>query len=484
MKKNLVYYFILSASQVLLPLVSVPYVSRVLDPSGVGRVTFIDSLVYFFSIIAEFGVASYGIREVAKLKDRPGQLNKLIPELLVLHLFTTLATLVLYLGTIYLVYDKVADIRLVVFSVVFLLVNAISCEWYFYGTERFRYISVRSVLIRLTAIACIFIFVRESTDYYLYYVILVSAVAMLAALNILALLRSQRLTFRNLRWSRHVRHTWITFLISLLTSVFVYLDNVMLGVLTTAYMVGLYVFAMRIVRVSGSLITDTLQVFFPAIVSLIRMDNTEKLQLTLLRCIQLITTFSVPLMTGTFLLADEIVGIILGPSFAASADNLRILAFYPFLRAHNLFFGRQVLMAHDYERYMLRSLACGSVILVALIVLLAGKWGGIGVSSAVLLAEMVMLLMNYSYAVKCVPGMRLVDWKCFYQSVLSSLLFVPIIMLVSRTFTESWLVLIVAFVACLLVYAICQLFIFQNTILMALRRSGLKFIYRLMEGSA
>src|SRR3954470_21460936 len=95
-KKNLVYYFILSASQVLLPLISIPYLSRVLDPSGVGKVSFIDSLAYFFVAIAEFGITVYGTREVARHREHSKELSKIISELLLLHVITSAVTVLIY----------------------------------------------------------------------------------------------------------------------------------------------------------------------------------------------------------------------------------------------------------------------------------------------------------------------------------------------------------------------------------------------------
>lgn len=95
-KRNLLYNFILSFSQVLLPLVSIPYISRVLDPDGIGRVGFIDSFTYYFIIIAEFGITVYGIREVAKCKHDAVKLKSLVSELMTLHVLSSCVTLVLY----------------------------------------------------------------------------------------------------------------------------------------------------------------------------------------------------------------------------------------------------------------------------------------------------------------------------------------------------------------------------------------------------
>lgn len=480
-KRNLVYYFVLSASQVLLPLISIPYLSRVLDPSGVGKVSFIDSLAYFFVVIAEFGVTVYGTREVAKYRDKPEQLNKIIPELLLLHIYTSAASIAIYIITLLFVYEKIQDWRLIFCSFIFLVINAVSCEWFFLGMERFKYISSRSVFIRLLAVIAIFVLVKNRSDYYLYYTIITVSAILIALLNITVLLRHHPFHWRGTDWKRHIKFIWVTYLISLLTGVLLYLDNVLLGLLSTAYIVGLYAFAMRIIRVSGNLISDPLQVFFPRVVNLIRNEKFAELQTVLLRCVQLLSTFSIPLFVGTFLLADQIVSIILGPNFSGSADNLRILALYPFLRSHNLFLSRHILIAHSQEKLALKSLATGSFTLILLILLLAPDYADTGVCMAVILSEITMIALNYSFAKGVSGNIVFFDVKCFYQSVLSSILFIPVVYILRLRLDSQWIILISSVIGCVGIYYLLQLYVFKNIIMLSLKRSGLNFIINLTD---
>ena len=111
-KKNLVYNFILSVSQIFLPLLSIPYVSRVLDPAGIGEVSFIDSFTYYFISIAEFGIVVYGMREVARLRHEPEKKDQLVSELIFLHVMSSLATFIIYSIAVYFVLDKIHDLRI------------------------------------------------------------------------------------------------------------------------------------------------------------------------------------------------------------------------------------------------------------------------------------------------------------------------------------------------------------------------------------
>ena len=156
-KRNLVYNFILSVSQVFLPLLSIPYISRVLDPSGIGEVSFIDSFTFYFISIAEFGIVVYGMREVARLRNEPAKKDKLVSELLLLHIVSSSITLLVYGIAVYFIWEKIHDPRVVYFSLAYLLVNFFACEWYFLGMEKFRYITSRSLLSRLLGLICIYL---------------------------------------------------------------------------------------------------------------------------------------------------------------------------------------------------------------------------------------------------------------------------------------------------------------------------------------
>jgi O-antigen/teichoic acid export membrane protein len=123
LKKNLSYNFILSLSQLLFPLISIPYISRVLDPAGIGKVSFIDSFTWYFISFAEFGIVTYGIREIAKNRNDPAFLKKLSAELLLLHMITSGVVLAVYLPVVFLLWHKIGDIRLLFFSLSFFVVN-------------------------------------------------------------------------------------------------------------------------------------------------------------------------------------------------------------------------------------------------------------------------------------------------------------------------------------------------------------------------
>ena len=466
-KKNLAYNFLLSCSQVLIPLISIPYVSRILEPTGIGKVSFIDSLCYYFVIIADFGIVAYGTREVARRQHQKNELQQLVAELIVLHSMATLASLLLYSVAVFILWEKIQDIRIVLFSVAFLISNAFTCEWYFWGTERFRYITFRSLVTRIMGLIALFIMVQKPSDYYIYYGIVIGAAILNQLANMQLLFRELAVRFRQLQWRRHIRSASLIYFTNLLYSITVLLDNVLLGLVSTVAAVGLYAFSTKIVRIGSNVITDIFLVLYPRTAALLQQENSPALKHTMRRSVQLIILLTIPAGAGIFLLAKPIVTVLLADSFLPAAHNLLILAVLPFLKTYSLFLGKQVLLSHHKEKLYMYSLVVGSLLFVASTLVLSYYWHDRGASYALIGAEAVTLIISGYYVKKCMPGLPVFDWTVLLQALLGSALFIPVIWLIEKYIAAPLLVLIVSIVICIPLYFIFQLFVMRNKLLLA-----------------
>ncbi len=479
LKKNLFYNFLLSGSQVLLPLITIPYISRVLDPEGVGRVSFIDSFTYYFITIAEFGIMVYGMREVARQKKDPQALKKLLGELLSLHLLSSLLAMVLYGISVWMIWYKIQDVRLLLFSFSFLLVNSFACEWYFLGLERFRYITLRSLLTRFLGIVSIFVLIKSPGDFYIYYGIIAGVAILNSLWNNILLFREHRVSLGRTNWRKHLPFISITYCISLVYSIPLLLDNVLLGLSTmSAAVVGFYAFAMKMVKTAGMLLTDALLVFFPRVVTYLKEKKYAQLQATISKSVQLIIFFAVPVCTGLFLLADELVRIFLGKAFMPAALDLRIIAFFPFVRAYNLFLSKQILIPYDKEKLFLKSLVTGSLVFVILTLILSPEFADKGACIAILTGELVTLLINYYYVRKTAMTIRVFDSRMLIHALLGVLLFVPVILLIRLQWKADWKILVYSIIACSMIYMMVLLYVVKNRFAIEMKNATLKFLHR------
>jgi O-antigen/teichoic acid export membrane protein len=455
---------------VVLPLISIPYISRILDPEGIGRVGFIDSLTYYFVIIAEVGIMVYGIREVAKYKEDKIALGKLVSELLTLHLLSSLCVLVLYSISVFFLWNKIGDWRLVLFSFSFLVANSFACEWYYMGMEKFGFISLRSFLVRLLGLASVFLLIHQPTDYYLYYAIIAGAAIVGYIWNIAALFKEVSFSFKKANWKRHLKYVWVTYLISLLYSIPLMLDNVLLGLASTPVAVGLYAFSAKIVRTGASLLTDSFLVFFPRIVSLAKEKEEVQLQQKLVFSIQFIILLSVPMGVGLFLIADELSIVFLGNKFSTVADNLRILAFFPFLKGISLFLSNPVMIAHHKEKAFLKNLFAASFLFIGSALVLGYYYKDLGLCIALMCIEVVLIISNFISIRKILPSLKVFDLKVLLQAVAASLLFIPVIASLRYFLQTDWVVLVSAIMSCSFLYGILVWVFAKNEFIISVKQ--------------
>jgi O-antigen/teichoic acid export membrane protein len=459
-------------------LISIPYVSRVLSPEGIGQVSFIDSFTYYFIFIAEYGIILYGIREVAKKKNDKAARDVLVSELLALHLITSLAAIVLYSITVYIIWEKIRDIRLLLFSLSYLLVNSFACEWYFIGMERFRYITFRSLITRLLALGSLFILVKGDEDYFLYYGIMVVAAIINSCWNNINLFREVKISFKKINWKKHLRYTSITNGINLAMGITLLLDNVFLRLVSTAAAVGIYAFSAKILRMATLLITDSLQVFYPRIISLSGEGNESRKQDVMQKNLQFLVFFAVPMSAGIGLLAGPIVRVFLGEGFAAAIPNIQILACFPFLRALSLFFCNQVLIAHHQEKKAFISLAAGNLLYIPVMLLLSWQWQYRGAAIALIIAELLVLLVSFQFAYRVFPFLRSGEIRAFLHSLFSVLFFIPVFYLLHELRLSDPLLLLTGIPVCIAVYFSIQLFVLRNDFALAMRQWVVKTFFK------
>ncbi len=465
LKKNLGYNFLLSVSQLLIPLITIPYISRVLTPGGVGRVAFIDSFTYYFTVVAEFGIVAYGIREIGKVKDDPRLLSKLVSELLFIRFITSAVSFILYGIMMWVLWEKVENIQLAVYSASFLLSYFLYCEWYFWGTQQFQFISIRSILIRLAGVAGIFLLIRTSEDYPAYYFVIAFSAIATVLLSYFRMSRQLTISFRELNWKRHLPFLFTNYGISLLYSVFIMLDTPMLRLRNTAESAGIYMVAIKIIRISSTFISDSMLVLYPHTVAVRQTQKIEYERKNFLRSSQLILLLSWPLALGTFLLADDLTAVYLGPSFSEVAWLLKLLSIYPVLSTFNMFVSKQLLQAYDGERFNLRSLLLGATVLVSVTWVLSAKYGAAGAAIALLVAEAVTLALNLVFAYRLHSSLQIIDWRTLGHILLAAALFIPLIGgLRWLGFDQLWL-LITAIGGCVTLYFLWMIFVARTPLI-------------------
>ena len=243
-QKNIFYNVLLAISQVLFPLITFPYLARVLGPENIGLYNFSESYARYFALVAALGISVYGVREIAKKQDQPKALSNTFTELFLINFIATCVLSVVYIFTIIYTNKLSNNATLFYWSFVFFFFQVFVLEWFFTGINQFKYIAVRFFIIRLIFVAAIFIFIKEANDYVKYMQLQVGLTFFLGVINFIFLFKFidlKNTRIKDLNLIQHLKPLFLLFLTIFSISVYLHFDTVLLGILADNESVGYYI---------------------------------------------------------------------------------------------------------------------------------------------------------------------------------------------------------------------------------------------------
>lgn len=326
-KKNTVYNIIKTVSAILFPLVTFPYVSRVLQPDNIGRINFGNSIVTYISLLATLGVTTYAVRECSQNKDDREKLGKLSGEILSINLFTTFIAYAV-LAVLLLFYAKLYDYRLLIaiqsLSVIFATLGA---DWLNTAMEDFKYITVRTVAFQIVSIVLMLLFVRKPDDYFKYAIITVFSSSGANVVNIFYRKRfcNTKLTI-NANIKKHLPPILSLFAMMMAQQVFTMCDTTIIGLTLGDYQVGLYSTAVKIYNIINQVIASITWVVMPQLSIYFAKNNIDGLKKVLKYALQFSSVIGIPCVIGMFMLSSEIITAAGGESYAGASMVLKILS--------------------------------------------------------------------------------------------------------------------------------------------------------------
>ena len=263
-KLNFVMNIILTMSSFIFPLITFPYVSRVLLPVGTGKVSMATSVITYFSMFAQLGIPTYGIRACAKVRDNREKLSKVAQELLIINIIMSMISYMVLIILLFYVPKFRCEKELYVILSFNIILTSIGMEWLYKALEQYTYITVRSVIFKFIALIFMFFLVHKQTDYVIYGGITIFAAS---ASNILNLINAHKFInpkpVGNYNFGRHLKPVLIFFAMSCATTIYTNLDTVMLGFMTTDTDVGYYNAAVKIKVILVSVVTSLGTVLLP-----------------------------------------------------------------------------------------------------------------------------------------------------------------------------------------------------------------------------
>ena len=379
---------ILQGSAYILPLIVNPYVSNILGPAGMGKISYVTAILSYFTMVAVLGVPTYGIREVAKTKNSRNLLSGTVYGIVSINVVMGIVVYAAFFFAVFRfpLFEPYKKLLLLMSPVIML--NLIGFEWLYKGLEKFSVISARAVLVKFATIILIYIMVHSANDIYIYGILTIVAAYGSSLWNFFD--HCKYVDIRNMRGfgiKKHIKPILIFFGMTIATTIYTQMDMVMLGFVRGDYETGIYDAAAKIKIVGLGAVSSLGAVLLPRVTSLIAQKHMNEFKRVSGKALHLVIIFSNSLAIYVGIIAQSLIYIFASKEFQAAIPILRILTPTFVLIGMTNIIGIQMLVPLGRERMVLISEISGAAINLIFNAFLIPQYGAIGAAIGTLSAE-------------------------------------------------------------------------------------------------
>lgn len=376
--KNFLYNVSYQLLVIILPLITVPYVSNILGAEGIGDYAFTYANMQYFVIFGMVGITLYGNRQIAYVRENKEKFKNTFYSIYTLQLITTTISFLLYL-IFTLVFNNGDYKWLYIVQGINILASMIDISWLFMGLEQFKKTVVRNTIVKLVSLASIFIFVRSSDDTVIYTLIIAlsSFIGNLTFwLYIPKMIGFKRIKILELKV--HLKSSLALFIPQLAIQIYLLLDRTMLGIITDTVQVGYYENSQKIVKVVLTIATAIGTVMMPKIANTVASGDMKKVKYYIQNSFFFVSALSIPLMFGLMGVAKELSPWFFGDNFKG-IENLIVLSSLIILAiSWSNVLGTQLLVPLNKTKEFTISVTAGAIINFILNLVMLKKFGAVG----------------------------------------------------------------------------------------------------------
>ena len=388
-KKNYVYNLLQQVLNLITPLITTPYISRVLGVEGIGIYSYTSSIVFYFALVAALGTATYGQREVSYVQDDKAKLSEVFWNTEIRCVVTTFFCLCFYV--VFIMGQE--HNRLVYALLAITIVDVpLNISWLFMGMENFGKIVKRNVVVKVLSIMFIFLFVKDKNDLIIY-VLGMTLVITVGNISLWPFLPKivYAPKWKKLHPFKDFNVVLSLFIPTIAISVYTMLDKTMIGVITgDAAENGYYDQATKISRIALSIVAALGVVMVPRIGFLFEKKDYLQIQQFMYRSYRFVWFLGIPLCFGIVGTAPNFVPWFFGPGFDRVIPVLCILSMLVLVIGINNVTGVQYLIPTKRQNAFTKTVLLGAIVNFAMNLCLIVKFGAIGAAIASVVAESVI----------------------------------------------------------------------------------------------
>lgn len=396
--ENLFYNILYQIVITVLPILTTPYVARVLGLEANGIHSFTESIVTYFILFGSLGTSLYGIRAIARVRDDPERLSQTTVEIIALKIVLLIATLAVYVPALCVRSEYALLYRIHLINVI---ASGLDISWFYQGIEDFKKVTIRNFIVKLLFVASLFIFVKSPSDLPIYVFSIVASTLFGNLLMFYYLPKYTKVKLpEKLSILPHLKGSLLLFVPQIMNYIYALLDRSLLGWMTNTDNVGIYDQAQRLIRMVTGILMSLGYVMMARIANLSLNDDTEGIKNYIRKSINFTLFLALPALFGIVAVASDLVPFFLGDEFLAVIPTLKRLSPLILTLSVNSILGVQLLIPIGKEKRYTLATVLGALTNVVLNVLLIPRLGILSACIASLSAELVVFTVCFIAARK------------------------------------------------------------------------------------
>lgn len=401
-KKNLSWNVLLTVSGYIFPLLTFPYITRVLGPNNLGLANFASSVVDYAILFANLGLATIGYRYIPQCNDDVEQRNHVFSHLVSLHIIQTSCILIIYSLCVFFIPQLYEHKTLYFVGVSKIIMNVFLVEWLFQGMQDFKYVTIRTLAVRTLFVIGVFLFVRKQEDYDIYFYLIVAQVVANSVINWRYSKKFVRFKFSFKGCREFVFPVFSTGVNSILLSFYVTFNVIYLGMKCGDASVGYYTTATRLYAIFISFLSAYNGVFVPFLNSLFGKGEMEKFKQYVGYSFSIVLLLSIPLIVGGIIMAPEIVNLIAGKGYERSVLPLQIIMIQVLFVGVAQILENQILLSFKKFKEVLICTSISTALAIFILFAFVPQYAEVASASAVAIPHLIEVALLYFYAKKTI----------------------------------------------------------------------------------
>lgn len=447
----------------LFPLITYPYITRILGVDNLGKINFSSAVVSYFSLLAALGIYTYASREGAIVREDKRLFNQFANEIFTINCLSMIATYIIQFVMVFSIHKLRGYAILIFIQSLSIFFTTIGVSWIYTIYEDYIYIVCRNVAFQIISLVLLFLLVKDKNDYIIYTIIMAISNGGSNVLNFIYAKKYAKLKITKIaNCIKHVKSIFIIFASSIASTIYVNSDNIILGFMWGDSPVGLYSIAVKIYSILKTLVNAILGVALPRVTLLISLDKQKEVN-GIVNNITLFLIFLIaPIVVGINILCNEVLYIVGGKQYILANTSLRILMIAFVFSIFASLYSTLILLPKKCEKIIAIASTISAIMNIVLNFFFIKYWKQNGAAFTTAISEIIVCFIYFHYSSK-ISNIS-IDIKEIVKVVVAAVLMIPLSWCIKIKITNMLFYTICIIFLCGIEYIICLILLKSSNI--------------------